>query len=248
MTSINPVSEMTREFRLLLACAGVAPNREGAAAIREMLIDGIDWTLFARRAVEHGLAGLTGRTLNWVAPDLVPDEIRDAFGANVDQTRQKNRALFDDLARVIEALAENDIEAIAFQGPVLAFQTYGDFGLGMFGNPRVLIRDCDLARAITTLAALGYERRKQLTVAQLDLIHRLQGYETLRKSDLGIGVGLHTRLTPMNMALDIDTAGLWRRARRTALSGQTMTMLTVEDDVLVQTIDYSKNVWQRAEG
>jgi hypothetical protein len=132
---------MTREFRLLLACARVEPSHQDKAAIREMLIDGIDWTLFARTAVEHRLAGLAGRTLNRVAPDPVPEEIRDAFRVNADQTRQRNRALFDDLGRAIEALADNSVEAITFKGPVLAFQAYGDLGLGMFGNPHILIRD-----------------------------------------------------------------------------------------------------------
>jgi protein O-GlcNAc transferase len=239
---------MTREFRLLLACARVLLSQEDEAAIREMLIDGIDWTLFARTAMEHGLAALAGRTLNCVTPDMVPDEIRDAFRVNVNQTRQKNRALFDDLARVIEALAGIGIEAIAFKGPVLAFRAYGDLGLGMFGNPNILIRDRDLARTIRTLGGLRYERRKQLTVAQLDLIHRLQGHETLLKKGLGVGVELHTRLTPVNMALDIDYAGLWRRARRSALSGRTMTTLSAEDDLLVLAIDTGKDLWRRVDG
>src|ERR1700719_1313741 len=232
---------MTREFRLLLACARVLPSQEDEAAIREMLIDGIDWTLFARTAMERGLAALAGRTLNCVTPDMMPDEIRDALRANVNQTRQKNRALFDELARVIEALADNAVEAIPFNGPVLAYQAYGDLGLGTFGDPRILIHDLDLARTMATLGGLGYERNKQLTAAQLDLTHRLQGHEPLLKKGRGVGLQLHTRLTPINMALDIDYAGLWRRARRTALSGRTMTTLSAEDELLVLAIDSGKD-------
>jgi predicted O-linked N-acetylglucosamine transferase (SPINDLY family) len=239
---------MTREFRLLLACARALPSEGDEAATREMLIDGIDWTLFARIAVEHGLAGLAGRTLNFVPPDLVPDEIGDAFRANADQTRQRNRALFNDLARAIEALTDDGVEAIAFEGPVLAFQAYGDLGLGMFGNPHILIRDRDLARTIATLGMLGYERQRQLTGSQLDLIHRLQGRETLLRKGLGVGLELLTRLTPMNMALDIDYAGLWRRAGCTALSGRTMTTLSAEDDLFVLAIDAGKDLWRRVEG
>jgi hypothetical protein len=76
---------MTPEFRLLLACARLLPSQVDEAAMREMLIDGIDWTLLARTAMEHGLAALAGRTLNRVTPDMVPDEIRDAFRTNVDR-------------------------------------------------------------------------------------------------------------------------------------------------------------------
>jgi predicted O-linked N-acetylglucosamine transferase (SPINDLY family) len=239
---------MRREFRLLLACARVRPSEADEAAIRKMLIDGIDWALFARAAMEHGLAALAGRTLNCVVPDLVPEEIRDAFQANADQTRQRNRALFGDLARVIETLADNGVEAIGFKGPVVAFRAYGDLGLGMFGDPQVLIRDRDLARTIATLGGLGYDRKQQLTETQLDLIHRLRGHETLLKKGRGAGVELHTRLTPTNMALDIDYAGLWGRARRTALSGRTMTTLSEEDDLFVQAIDAGRDLWRHVEG
>jgi hypothetical protein len=239
---------MRLEFRLLLACARVLPNEADEAAIRGMLIDGIDWALFARTAIEHGLAALAGHTLNCVAPDLVPEEIRNAFRANADQTRQRNRALLDDLARVIEALADDGAEAIAFKGPVLAFRAYGELGLGMFGGPHVLIRDRDLARTIATLGGLGYDRKPLLTGAQLDLIHRLQGHETLLKKGRGVGVELHTRLTPMNMALDLDYAGLWRGARRIAISGRTMMALSAEDDLLVQAIDAGRDLWRRMDG
>ena len=238
---------MRREFRLLLACARVLPSEADEPAVREMLIDGIDWALFARTAMEHGLAALAGRTLNCVTPDLVPEEIQDAFRANADQTRQRNRALFDDLARVIEALADNGVEAIAFKGPILAFQAYGDLGLGMFGDPHLLIRDHDLARTIATLGGLGYDRKQQLTEAQLDLIHRLQGHETLLRKGRGVGVELHTGLTAMNMALDIDYAGLWRRARCIAISTRTMRTLSPEDDLLVLAIDAGKDLWWRVE-
>ena len=146
-----------------MASARVLPSQEDGAAIRQMLIDGIDWTLFARKAIDHGLAALAGRALNSVAPDLMPDEIRGAFRVSADQVRQRNRALFEELARIIDALANNGVEAIAFKGPVLVIQAYGDFGLGMLEDPRFLIRDPDFARAMATLRSLGYERKKQLT-------------------------------------------------------------------------------------
>jgi hypothetical protein len=54
---------MLFEFRLLLACARAHPTPDYEAEIRAMLIDRIDWTRFARTAVECGLASLAGRAL-----------------------------------------------------------------------------------------------------------------------------------------------------------------------------------------
>lgn len=76
---------MTPELGLLLACATVFPRREDEDAIRQMLAEGIDWTLFARKAIDHDLACLAGHTLAHVAPEMVPDDVLDALRIIVDQ-------------------------------------------------------------------------------------------------------------------------------------------------------------------
>ena len=87
---------MSFEFRLLLACARAHPTPEDEAEMRAMLIDGVDWTRFARTAIERGLASMAGRTLIRVASDLVTDDILDAFRATIDRARQRNLALLDE--------------------------------------------------------------------------------------------------------------------------------------------------------
>jgi protein O-GlcNAc transferase len=234
----------TPELRLLLACAKPATTREDESAIRRILVDGIDWALLARMATDQGLAVLAGRSLNNVAPDMVPSDILDAFHAIVDQTPQGNFAPFDELTGVMEALASNHVEAIVFKAPVLATQLYGDLGLGMVRDLHFLIRDPDIAPTIATLRCLGYERREQLTAAQFDLIHVLQGREVVFKQGTGTIVVPHSRLTPIKMVLDIDYEGLWRRAQRTTLNGRAMLTAAPEDHLLILAIDGGKEMWR----
>jgi tetratricopeptide (TPR) repeat protein len=94
---------MTLEVRLLLACAKILTTQEDETAIRQMLDEGIDWTLFAQQAIDKGLASLAGHTLVRVAPDMVPGDILDALRVIIDHTQTKNRELFDELARMIDA-------------------------------------------------------------------------------------------------------------------------------------------------
>jgi hypothetical protein len=178
----------TDELKLLLACARTDATEANEAAIRQMLLGEIDWTLFARKAIDHGLASLAGYTLGRLAPDAVPEDILSAFRTIVDQTRRKNRALFDELASVISALSSAGIEAIPLKGPVLAIQSYDDLGLRVFRDLDFLIRDPDLAATITVLHELGYKRKGQLSAHQFDLIHRLQGQEILFKEEAGNAV------------------------------------------------------------
>ena len=237
------VVHLTRELRLLLACAGVGPEEEKQAAVERLLANGIDWTLFARIAVAQGSAGFAATTLIRLAADRVPNDILGAFRAVVDEIGRGNRALFNELCRVLETLKRHGVEAIPFKGPVLAVLAYGELGLRQFGDLDFLIRDEDLGAAIAALDSIGYKRTGDLTPAQFALIHRLQGQEIMFGESSGIAVEPHTRLISSKMALDIDYAGLWHRARRVNLEGHTFLTLAPEDDFLLLAIHGGKEMW-----
>jgi predicted O-linked N-acetylglucosamine transferase (SPINDLY family) len=243
----NQKLSMPPELRLLLACARVLPSQADAAAIRRILNDGPDWDLFVRRAIDLGLTAIAGHTLILVAPDMVPGEIRDSLRASADQARQSNRILCDELAKIIEAFARTGVKAVACQGPFIATQGHGS-GLETVEEPHFLLSDPNLAGLTVTLRSLGYERRKYLNPAQLDLIHRLQGYESFFKKGLSTGIKPHTRLTPMNMALDLDYAGLWQRSSFTSLNGKTVWTLSAEDQLIVLAVIGGNELWRRASG
>ena len=234
---------MTPELQLLLACSKIIRSETNDAAIRQILDGSIDWTLFVRKAIDHGLAPLAGQTLAQVAPDQVPAGLLDAFRGMLDQTREKNRALFGELARLIEGLENAGIAAIPFKGPVLALQLYNDIGLRVFGDFDFLVHDSDMASTMTILLGMGYERKDPLSEAQIQLIQHLQGQEFVYNRDIGIGVEPHTRLTPIKMALDIDYTGLWQRVKRAPVNGRTMLTLAPEDDLIVLAIHGGKEMW-----
>ena len=234
---------LTREFCLLLACARVGSEEEKQVAIEKLLTDGIDWTLFARIAVTQGLTGFAANTLVRLAAGSIPEDILGAFRAIVDEIGRGNRALLNELCRVLEALESNGVEAIPFKGPVLAILAYGELGLRQFGDLDFLIRDEDLGRTITALDSIGYKRTGDLTPAQFALIHRLQGQEIIFGESSGIAIEPHTRLISSKMTLDIDYAGLWRRAQRVNLEGYTFLTLAPEDDLLLLAIHGGKEMW-----
>ena len=230
-------------MRLLLACARTALSGDEVRAIRSQLAEEIDWTIFARKAIDHGLAGLAGHSLIQVADDLVPKAILEALRILVEQTRKSNQNLIDELGRLLDAWAADGIDAVPFKGPVFALRVFGDLGLRGSRDLDFLIRDKDLGLTIATLRGHGYERLEQLSAAQLDLIHRLQGRETVFKQSKGIAVEARTRITPITMALDIDYDGLWQRAPRKVLNGRSMLTLAPEDEFIILAIDCGKELW-----
>ncbi len=236
---------MTAELRLVLASARYLPTEEDRVAIRQILADGIDWTLFAGEALRQGMAGLVGQTLDRVVPDLVPNELRDAFRVHIRQTRQTNRALFIELAGILASLEGAGLAAIALPNPVLAVASESELGLRTIDNLDLLVRDDRLEAVLPVLRNLGYERDRQLTDAQLNLLQRVQGYELFAKKALGMSLALRTRLAPIDMVLAIDYSSLWMRAIRVTLSGQTIPVLAAEDAFIASAILGGADLWRR---
>lgn len=94
---------VTLELRLLLACAKFPIPEEDEAAIRQMLGEGVDWTIFVQAAIDRGVTSLVAYRLVRTAPDLVPEDILDALRKVVHRTQSRNRELLDHVARTIEA-------------------------------------------------------------------------------------------------------------------------------------------------
>lgn len=242
---LQQVEAITPELQLLLSCAKKDTCPEDEAKIRRLLGGCVDWTIFVGKAVDHGLVSLVGHTLVRVAPDMVPDDILDGFREVASQTLRLSRRAFELLAGVIQTLAKDGIEAIPLKGPVLAMRAYGDLALRESKDLDLLIREHDLPFALATLRRLGYLRKGDVSAAQLDLIHRLQGREILFHEASGTAIGIVTRLTPMNLVLDIDYAGLWMRAGRITLTGRSVPILTPEDELIVLAIQGAKEMWWR---
>ena len=232
------------EFLLTLACSRVRPSEEDASAIRRILEQGIDWTAFTGRLLDHGLACLAGRALLQAVPDMIPDDIHDALRTLIDHTTLRNRHLFDELADIFDTLAANGVEAIPIKGPVLAIEAFGDVGMRTFRDLDFLIRDRDVPVTIEVLARFGYKRRGNLTAAQYDFIHRLQGQEIIFKEVVGTAIEPHTRLTSLKLELPIDYEGFWQRARRRELLGRIMNTLAPEDNFLVLAVHGGKELWR----
>src|SRR3954463_6814665 len=110
-------SSLPGEVALLLACARASQYADHDV-IHRSLDSGIDFTAFTKKAISHGLAGLAGHTLTHVAPDLIQEDIADAFRTVIDRVRRNNERLVAELVRVLEALARKNIDAIPIKGPV----------------------------------------------------------------------------------------------------------------------------------
>src|SRR5262249_15053532 len=159
----------------------------------------------------------------------------------MDRTREQNQAFLVALLRLIDALTKRGIEAIPFNGPILAIDAYGDLGLRrLSGHLDLFVRAPDLAPGISCVRSLGYERERPSTAGQ----SALDSQENTFSHADGSAVTLCTRLTPMVTAIDSDDGGLWHRKQPTLRYGRTVLTLAPEDALLVLAVRGGKETWR----
>jgi len=245
-TSLEAIADP--ELRLILACARAPEGIIDATAIRRMLECGIDWSIVSRQAMSHGLVSLLGNTIEKVAPEMVPDDLLDAFRTHREYVRSRNDAVSEGFRQTLAALASHGVDAISFNGPILGIHAYGSVELRAFVAPVLLVREHAVPAAITALRDLGYQQQAHLTASQLGLMRYLQGRETLSNRSLGISAELCTRLTSLRMVIDIDHDGLWRRAGSEVIAHQAVRTLAPEDELLALSIRHGEHTnWRLAE-
>ena len=233
------------EMQLLLACAQARLAAEDESLIRQLLEGELDWTLFAQKAIHHGLGGMAGQTLNRLVPDLVPDDILIAFRVHNNRVRERNHQLFDELKRVVAVLSKQGVDAIPLRAPLLAFQAYDDPASREFLDIDILVQDADLTATMTGLGALGYARDPKLSHTQSAMIQQAEGREVAFNPASGISLRPHTRLTPPKAGLEIDHTQLRRRTQQTTVNGSAMVTLSPEDAFLLLAIHGDKDHWRR---
>jgi hypothetical protein len=152
--------------------------------------------------------------------------------------------LLDELGQILELLRNEGIDAIAFGGPILGIRAYGDVAFRPFGHLDFLVPEAEMTTTISILRRRGYESGNRFSEAQSGLIRRLEGRETLSRKRIDAELWAHSRLMPLNSALDIDYPGLWRRAKRTTCDGREFLTLSPEDEIITSAISGGRRRWR----
>lgn len=229
------------EARLVVAClrrecGGGDPAAEMAIADAATL----NWTLVASHAGHHGVLPLVYRRLRrtaGIAPERL-DRMRAEYYGNALGNLQMTR----ELARMAAALAAAGIETIAFKGPLLALQTWGDVSLRQFNDIDLLVRRKDAARAAATLVEGGYLPRAMDLAQPRVALDRASGDEFIRPG-ADWSIDLHWDLLPPYFAYGPEENALWRHAELRELEGTPIRTLGRTDLALFLAVHGAKHGW-----
>lgn len=128
-----------------------------------------DWIVLTRVAQAEGVVPLVYWHFNhcgWSgsAPKPVQDMLRYTYAASF----LRNRSLFQELDRILDALARAGVPVILLKGADLAASVYPDMGLRPMSDLDLLLPKSDVANAVQAMHSLGYADFREERTRGLD--------------------------------------------------------------------------------
>jgi hypothetical protein len=249
MPELFPDAELFRhaatrpEHELLLLCA----HRGSASNLHERIAEvaraKIDWDYLFLLARRHAVLPLLYRGLEVV--DGLPADFRARLRDEFRKNATRNTLLAGEMAHLARLFEAEGVPLLAYKGPALAQQAYGDITLRRFVDLDVIVRREDARRAGELLQSLGYAKPEGLTEAHEEfLLRRQHNLAYTRDKGLMI-VELHWEVAPAHFAAVPVAEGVWERAASVALFGTEVRCPSPEDLLLALAVHGTKHLWER---
>ena len=215
-----------------------------AGKVRKLIDAGLDWPALIEAAQDHGVTALLCRQLLGNFAESVPEEINTTLRSFRDRIAQKNLFLAAEMLRLAGRFRAEGMIAIPYKGPLLAAQAYGDFGLRQFLDLDFAIRQRDLPRATTLLAADGYNAVFGAITADESTHSTHSEYQFSRPAG-NVIVEMQTEVTLRYFPKALDFDALESRVTRVAFAGGETYSFSPEDTLILLAVHGAKHFWER---
>lgn len=230
-----------REHRVLLACARAVLTGERPAD--PGLLQGVDAVRLRDLAEAHGMLPLLGRFLGPFGAAAAP--LRAALRDEALQGSRAALALTAELLSIVRGLEARAVPVVAYKGPALAAQAYGDPSLRRFADLDLVVGRGALERAVAAFQALGFAEEPFASPEQRAAMLR-DGHH-LGLSRGGVVVELHWRFSKRVFGFHEAVDGAWERRDTVTVAGAAVPVLGAGDHLLALAIHASKGMWSALE-
>ena len=231
------------EGALILLCARTELADGVEERLRTLVASPLDWERVHRLAIRHGTLPMLYRHLAATCAPVMPVDVMTTLRARYEYNSLRNLTLTAELLRLLDALERSGIEALAYKGPTLAAQAYGNLAHRQFGDLDVLVRPQHAARAVAVLRAEGYDGSPWPSPDQ-DHLRRKHAHR-LHRSAADVELELHWALMPRDFSFAPDLGRWWGRLVRWPLGRGSVLALPAEELLVVLCAHGCKHLWVR---
>lgn len=237
---------MSREEEFLLRCARSHREEEGADAASDLIQQSLDWDLLLQLALRHRLMPALYRELGRVSAEDVPagfrERLRDYFYLNA----ARNHLFTEELCRVLQLFESGGIRAVPFKGAALAAALYGDVSQRQFNDLDIMVRREDVLKACALLRGQGYRAEQELSDVDARALLKIECERMFIRKEGRIYLDLHWGLVPRYFPIRPEIENIWQRLTKISLGNCEALSFSVEDQLLILSINAGKEFWPHA--
>jgi hypothetical protein len=225
----------SRRALLRLCCAMCAADAEHLRQLVQAHAERIDWMALVDVARSHRLEMLLHRAVDSLPGESVDAAAREVLRQHHADNQARCQRLSAELVRLMDRLASERIPALAYKGPVLGAQLYGDVAARTYSDLDLLIHECDADAAVRVLLDMGYKAGLRLH------------WEMSLDLPSGESVDLHWSLAEEIHQFPRTTDELLARRTNVDVSGHAVPTLCAEDTLLAVCFNGLTEDWQRCD-
>jgi hypothetical protein len=207
----------------------------------------LDWDRFLALAWRHGLMPLVFSHLLNSFAELIPARHLQKVRDDYQQNTARNLVLAAELCRLLEVFEEHGVATIAYKGPALAIQVYGDLKLRSFVDLDVLVRASDAKLAGTLLAARGYRAHQELNPAQEAILSHSKCDRVYFREGRIFMLELHWAIVPQYFSVALTTEAVLADCEFVEICGNKVRVPSPEMLLLLLCINGTKDLWTALE-
>jgi Uncharacterised nucleotidyltransferase len=232
----QPLERTSREAEILFSTARVHTTEESSARIRASLQGDINWFRVVELAMQHGTTALLYCNLQRLCQESVPPGVLKPLAARYNSQTSEAQYRAGELVRILAALEERGIFAVAYKGPILSQRLYGSAGLrefSKFSDLDIVVHERDLLKAKAVIVDNGYEEHSQTEREWI-----------FRQRDGGRFLELQWHFTTHLCRVPDDPGRFLRRFEMIPFAGSTARSLPLEVYFLVLCLHATKHKWR----
>ena len=241
MSSQNDIFKLSTrcpELQFLLCCSHSELNKKQLILAKEIIEKKINWDLFTKLTLNHGMAPLVSRNVIKHFSKTVPEENKAVLRNFMIASTQSNLSLLKELINIFKLLTQNNIQCIPFKGLIVAQHIYGDFSMRKCGDIDILVKYDDFIKAKSIFLSQGFQQtldeQDEFDYLQMGLFH------DSRK----INIDLHYGIPPKEVG--IKASKLFTNVSYISIGNNNINTLSSIDMFLVLCINATKEYWNQS--
>jgi hypothetical protein len=242
---LSPFSQLSLEARLVVLASSrqLVPARE--ADLIALLSRAPQWPKVYEIAESHRVGPRVFRTLDTLAPHLVPDEFRGRWQQATRQNLANNLFLVTELWELTELLGRHGIRIISFKGPVLAAMLHDTIALRPFTDLDLVVETPELAQqAKNILIERGYTLPEPMNPTEEHFFLKTQSEFHIINPRKQVFIDLHWKIFYAYFSYPFDVGEAFSRLMPVSVANRTLPTFCPEDQALILSAHSTRHLWE----